>query len=342
MASSYQLPLWQIQGEFSDVNKTLPDPPSHLNALENDNDIETKVLLLNILHLLQNMSLRLEAQDTRLSSLETPYVHPRAQWQEYDASQEAEPWLERSLSNHYEHSLLKTKTKWSSKSDASSIDLPKDKVGPISKGKMVEICDSNSIYLDKPHASAYSLSAYTEDLLDMKANTAPPRSFTEMVLPPVSPVTLINKNQSSEDHRVDPVTTSNIPHSQETVSRLSSKLSLGSTSGRSRRSRLGSIHSWKTTSSSRSSTGSSHATAELSFHAYDTWKHGVVSKLKNESGAARRVEEKRLRLLRPSQESDNAWGRLISLVRRVVRANVEESVLSPRSLLGDARAAVIC
>jgi len=165
-------------------------------------------------------------------------------------------------------------------------------------------------------SDAYSMSVYTDNILELKIAQAP-----QLPSPPLTVAT------SSPNELYDNVS---VPyHSTRSSPSRSSSFTFSS-----------SQHSWKTASTGRSRPP--HEGAELTFQAYDNWKDGVVSRIKMESRAIAKQERERLASVQPihSNSQPSPWKLLLLMVRKVMQSNRSVVLFSEGGR--DRRVTVVC
>jgi hypothetical protein len=321
MEHAGKLRRWQApQGALpvGNLDQTLP---ARIDSEESGTETDTKMLLFDILRVLQRMDTRMEGHDKRLNTLETSnqsegFEGARSHWPAFDVAQSSHSKIRKEPANQYENSLLKMKMKYEFDDSASCLEIATSETEPIPASKNIKYKNHSSECLDvgKRDTDSYSLSIYTENLLDSNTIQAPESSALE-------------KSQLSDI----PGSQNDIHDADDTPSTPSSDVA----------SRSSSEDSWKTSSSGRSK--APHEGVELAFQVYDNWKHGVLSRMRNEARAAQKKEMERLRVIRPSHETGQSlpWKLFSLAAKRAVWSNGSKLLFGQR-VDRDRRVVVVC
>jgi hypothetical protein len=99
------------------------------------------------------------------------------------------------------------------------------------------------------------------------------------------------------------------------------------------------------TAASRHST-SSHENVELVFDAYNNWRQGVLSRIKNKSRAEKKADIQRLQVLRAPGEPRTSrklapWKLLLSLLETLLQSRSSD-MMTGRRMGRDKRVSLVC
>lgn len=245
---------------MKDLEETMPSPmvPDVCSP-----EIETRVLLLDIARMLQRMEAWMVGQNESPDMIEKPV------WSEdfeearshgivsgiVQTSQDS-VLLEQYMrgGNSIKHGVMKMKQEFKESMYGLEILTNESKVIPAPENHCMQSHSPRTFGNRKCDPDGYSLSVYTDSMLDL------------------------DRTKATEP--------SQFPTSQQTdISGFPYKISTPNSEPNSPsspiESRASSEQSWKTASSGRSK--ATHENAELAFHAYDNWKQGVLSKIRNDS-----------------------------------------------------------
>lgn len=251
-----------------------------------DNDgIVTKVLLANIVNVLQRMETWMEGQEKRLSTMEASIdasgVDRFIDKPLPDPPEDHSTAGSEDIGNPYPDILLKSKTKYVFEDSLSDLGDGDKNPAPldVSEDNCPPKSDADCLHADHQNEDACSVSVYSNNLLESRAAHVPRDSGT----------------QADASQRNDIPT---VPY--ETTLEATGDISM--TAEKSSRSSL--EGSWKTApngSSVRSKRP--NEIAELIFYAFENWKRGVLSKMKVEERMRQKEPLKSLKEVAKPQAS---------------------------------------
>jgi hypothetical protein len=281
MELSGSLQYWQAPQRALPAENLVEKPLAGIESEESGAETSTNGLLFDILRMLQRVDARMEGQDMRLGTLETSiqsqeFHGARSHWPAFGVAQSSQPRIGQEPANEYEASVMKMKMKYEFDASVSCLETDASEIETTAASKNNEVRNNSPECLDlgKGDTDAYSISVYTGDMLNSRAIRVP------------------------ESHVFDNSQLSDIPRSLNSIHDADDTPNMSSNDVASRSS---SDNSWKTSSSGRSK--APHERVELAFQAYDNWKQGVLSRIKNDARTAQDKEMKRLRMLQPSCET---------------------------------------
>jgi hypothetical protein len=321
MEHAGNLQYWQAPHRALPAGNLDKKLPARIDSEESGTETSTEVLLFNILRVLQRMDTRIEGQEKRLNTLETStqsegFEGARSHWLAFGVAQSSQPGIRQEPVNEYEASVLKMKMKYEFNESVPCLEIPASEIEtiPASKNSKVQNPSLECLDVGKRDTDAYSLSVYTENMLNSNTIQAPEAPVFE-------------KSQLSDIPR-SPI---GIHGADDTPNMSSSDVASRSSSG----------DSWKTALSGRSK--ARHERVELAFQAYNNWKHGILSRIKNEARAAQKTEMERLRMFQPFRETEQSlpWKFFFSVAKRAVQSNGLELLFGHR-VGRDRSVTVIC
>ena len=284
-------------------------------VLKNDSNefgsnVGEKILLFDIFRMLQRIESRMEGQDGRLETLEMSLR----------TTQTCPPTVEPESKCAEANTVTvvdKAKQKYQFQDSVSYFDLATDEESNAAESNTRRLSNHTFGFLapERQDADTYSLSVYTDNPLSSHRLSAPNGEGSQFKELSGLPYEIMNE--------VSPPSPTTF---HEVASRASSE------------------ESWKTAASGRST--SSHENAELVFDAYDNWRQGVLSKIKNKSRAENKAEIQRLQVLRAPGEPRTsrklaAWKLLLSLLETLLQSRSSDMMIGQR-MGTDKRVSLVC
>jgi hypothetical protein len=274
-----------------------------------DKEIVTKVLLANVVSMLQKMEAWMEGQEKRLSRIET--IVRIGEEEEAkginkplpDPPSEQSSYVGHDVDNQHAHSTKVGKKRYEFEDSMSTLGDSLDESGAMDSSDGQDPQKHNVhpefAWIGDRNDDGDSMSVYSGNVFESRAAPMPGNSQIKMVSQSNEIPTVPYETCRPGDVR----TTSPGDVSVRSIPADSMKTALSGSSKRP------------------------HQNVEMTFYAYDNWKREVLSKITNEEGRRQRREMNRLRDLRPRPP-----GTLLSVVGRWLRSKVP-AIQTPRVVL---------